>query len=314
MDDAGKDLSIHEMITVYGIDGAKARLPVEDQHLILPASRVLADETQRLNLVYSGFCQTTLPIRSIEDTTWRRAGASVTMLIESGLEEDGQTHVGLPYGSMARMILIYLQTQAKQNGSPVVEIGGSMHQWLQAMGASTSGQAYREAKNQARRISACSLTFFLHRPEEGAVIRHNGAFVENAIQFAPDGDPRQRSLWQDTVTLHPQFYQSLMRHPVPLQEAAIRNLAAKPMALDIYMWLAWRLHVLDEPVPISWPAVYGQFGGGYKRLAHFRPRFSDALRDALGSYPGAKVECSEKGIVLHPSRSPVEPRLIAVRR
>jgi hypothetical protein len=77
------------------------------------------------------------------------------------------------------------------------------------------------------------------------------------------------------------------------------------MSLDIYVWLAWRLHTLTKATPISWSAIDARFGTGFRELRHFRPRFIDALAAALAAYPEARVDLSDAGIVLHSSRPPV---------
>lgn len=302
---------IHQLILIHGRDTARQMVDPADRYLVDSAARVMEDEQQRLNLIYSGFSQTSLPLRTPKETVWRREGGAVTLLIESGLEEDGETPVGLPAGPKARIILIYLQTKAKQTNSRRVELGGSMAQWLGRMGVPTGGAAYNEVRRQARRISACKLTFFLHGQKDGqkTLHRHNGRFVQDEILMSAT-DERQMPLWTEEVFLDEAFFKSLMEHPVPLQEAAVRELASKPMALDIYLWLAWRLHVLEKPLDLSWPALYGQFGGGTSQLKHFKPEFAKNLAMALAVYPGAKVELGQEGAKLHPSYSPVEPRLI----
>jgi len=92
---------------------------------------------------------------------------------------------------------------------------------------------------------------------------------------------------------------------VPLQEAVIRELRDRSMSLDLYVWLAWRLHQLGRETPISWPALAAQFGAGFKEVRHFQPRFTEALAAALAAYPEARVAVGEVGIVLHPSRPPI---------
>jgi hypothetical protein len=92
---------------------------------------------------------------------------------------------------------------------------------------------------------------------------------------------------------------------VPLLETAIRQLRDRSMSLDIYVWLAWRCHQLGKPTPISWPAVYSQFGAGFKAIKHFKPSFLDALAAATAAYPEARVQVEEEGIILHPARPPV---------
>ena len=85
------------------------------------------------------------------------------------------------------------------------------------------------------------------------------------------------------------------------------------MPLDLYLWLAYRLHVLEAPTRISWQALHRQFGACTKQLKHFKPRFHRDIRLALAVYPEARVELADVGLVLHPSPPPVlpRPRLVA---
>ena len=59
------------------------------------------------------------------------------------------------------------------------------------------------------------------------------------------------------------FFEQLKRHPVPVEEAAIRAVNNNSMALDLYAWLAYRLHSLSGPRPITWRALNEQFGQGF---------------------------------------------------
>jgi hypothetical protein len=121
----------------------------------------------------------------------------------------------------------------------------------------------------------------------------------------------QGSLWEDRVVLDEVFWKALRDHPVPVLEAAIRQLRDRSMSLDIYVWLAWRCHQLSKPTAISWPAVHAQFGAGFKALKHFKPSFLEALGAATAAYPKARVDVGDVGITLHPARPPVA-RLTAV--
>ena len=157
-------------------------------------------------------------------------------------------------------------------------------------------------REQAARISACSLKFFWE--DERADGWAAGRIVNSGLSFTDIGGS-QGSLWEDRVILDETFFKALKDHPVPLLEAAIRELRDRSMSLDIYVWLAWRLHSLAKSTPISWSAIHHQFGSGYAKLFHFKPGFMDSLAAALAAYPEAHVEVEEGGIVLHPSRPPV---------
>jgi hypothetical protein len=107
------------------------------------------------------------------------------------------------------------------------------------------------------------------------------------------------------VRLSASFYEQLRRHPVPIWEPALGHIANQSMAIDVYIWLSYRLHCLRQPTPITWAALHGQFGAGFKNLAQFKPHFTQAVNMALMVYPDARVDIQKVGLVLHPSRPPV---------
>ena len=72
---------------------------------------------------------TSLPHKRIEEALWRRDGHRTTLLVESGRHRNGEL-LGVPYGSIARLILLYLQTEAVRTNSPEVELGRSMKSWM----------------------------------------------------------------------------------------------------------------------------------------------------------------------------------------
>ena len=109
----------------------------------------------------------------------------------------------------------------------------------------------------------------------------------------------------ETAKLSEMFFDQLKRHAVPIDEAAVRQIANNSMALDVYCWLAYRLHSLPGPTPVSWAALYAQFGQGYARRDHFRGKFKETLELAMSVYPGADVTEAERGLLLKPSRPPV---------
>ncbi|MDQ2744818.1 MAG: replication protein RepA [Chloroflexota bacterium] len=208
------------------------------------------------------------------------------------------------------MILLYLQTQAVRTGSREVELGRSMRAWLERMGIAWGGETARALREQAARISACSLKFFWDDDDQEGWAA--ARIVNSGLRFHSMGEDGQSSLWEDRVVLDEVFYKALRDHPVPLKETAIRELRDRSMSLDLYVWMAWRLHTLSKATPISWAAIHAQFGSGFQAVRHFRPRFVEALGAAVAAYPEARVDIEDAGIILHPSRPPVA-RLAAAK-
>ena len=297
---------VHQLILRHGVDGARAMAGnAAERHAINAAALMLSEEASRLGITHAGFAMTSLPHKRIGEGFWKREGHRTTLLVESGRDRQGH-FVGVPYGSIARLILLYLQTEATRTGSPEVELGRSMKSWMGRMSLTTGGRTYQLVAEQARRISACRLTFFTDR-ENGGEGRHNGAFVQDAISLAGVADDQQPTLWQDRVRLDDGFWRSLRDHPVPVREDAIKAIGSRSMAIDVYIWLAYRLHSLTKPTAVGWAALHGQFGAGFRLARQIKPTFLEALGLALAVYPEAGVGVEKDGIVLHPS-PPAVPR------
>lgn len=305
MEDSGGAHEIHRLVLVHGRERARELVGPKARPLVDIAAEVMADETQRIGISYTGFCLTALPHKRLaDDLPWEKKGHNVTLLVEPGrLRTSGRTRLyGVPYGARARMILLYLQTQAIRTGSREVALGKSMREWMERMGLSVGGETANALREQAARISACSLKFFWTDGKSEGFER--GAIVRSGLRFHAE-DATQGLLWEDRVILDEAFYAALRDHPVPLLEAAIRQLRDRSMSLDIYVWLAWRLHTLPKATPITWRAIHAQFGTGFRAIRQFKPRFTEALAAAIAAYPDARVAVEDSGIILNPARPPI---------
>jgi hypothetical protein len=295
----GAMASIHRLIVQQGVEEARRQaLTKHERQVVEAAYQVLSEEADKLGFTYSGFALTCLPHKPQPDTIWRREGHNLTMLLQAGVDRSGST-LGVPYGSYARFILLFLQSQAVKTGSREIDLGRSMRVWLGNMGLSIGGTTYRMVGEQARRISGCTLTFYADR--DNREVMRRGGFVDGSITMA-DVKTDQPSLWQDKVLLNEEFYRALRDHPVPLSEAALRAIGPRSMVIDIYIWLAYRLHALKADVAVTWPSIYAQFGAGYGRMRDFRTGFLGGLELACAVYPEARISVDEKGVVLRPSR------------
>ena len=307
--------TIHELILSHGRTEARQMVEPDDRRLVDLAATVMGAEPS-ISVTYSGFCLTSLPhTRLADDQRWEKVGLRVRLIVEPGVLPSGQatTRVyGVPFGSRARLILLYLQTQALRGDTPEVELGASMRDWMRRMGVPVGGRSYQDVRDQANRISACNLTF-IWDTDRGARFDKD-TIVKGGIQLYECDDDSQPRLWVDTVRLSDTFFRALRKHPVPVSEPAIREIANQSHALDAYIWLAYRLHILERPTSVTWAALHAQFGAAYKHVRHFKPRFYETLKTALAVYPEAAVDISDVGIVMHPSPPPIPERRLVVGR
>jgi hypothetical protein len=127
----------------------------------------------------------------------------------------------------------------------------------------------------------------------GHAITVNSGIVKKFDLWMPKDD-RQRVLWPSTITLSLDYFNDLIEHAVPVNETHIAALSHSALALDIYNWLAQRLHRIPVQTPqaVSWLSLREQFGQGYdpERTDNFRRAFRTALGEVLAVYSAAHVE------------------------
>jgi Plasmid encoded RepA protein len=315
-DRIGGPVQSHRMGAVHDIIEAKGKHAAllafeEERRAVEAAASYMADEDNGIGFLYSGLCQAALPHKRLGDTTsWQIKSDHVTLIVDPGSRPgngDTPEPVGVPYGSRARLIMLYLQSEALRTKSREVTLGRSMSEWLRRMGVPIGGKSMLMIRDQAERISRCRLSFNVSG-SRGLQIRQQ-TIVDDAI-FLDTSSGAQGSLFLETARLSERFFEELQRHPVPLEEAAVRAINNNSMALDLYAWLAYRLHALRGPTPVSWSALKGQFGAGFRARHHFESSFTENLRLALAVYRDARVDVTERGVTLLPSRPPVPHRAL----
>lgn len=300
---------VHQLLLEFGKEAALKA--TGERAVVEAAAGYLAAEDAEIGFIYSGWAQAALPHRRLaDDAVWSIKTERLGLLVQPGLRmvPDGpEVPIGVPYGSRARLILLYLQSEALRTGSRRIELGRSLRVWLGRLGIPIGGKSMREVRDQAERISFCRLSFQVFQGSRTGLV--NQLILDEAM-FDMDGRGEGGARFIEEAVLAESFYAQLKRHPVPVAEAAVRQLANNSLTLDVYCWLAYRLHVLHEPTPVSWRALHAQFGQGVGRLDNFRRYFRRILALALAVYPDAKVEDGEAGVTLYPSRPPVSKQAL----
>jgi hypothetical protein len=308
--------NIHNLVLIHGREGAKKIVPPEDKRLVDIAAEFLGEDKNSISYMYSGFAMTTLPHKQLpDDMVWERKNGPLSLLVEPGMIYDQGTAVkyGVPYGSRARLIMFYLQTEAIRRRTRVIHLGNSMTDWMGRMGINPGGSNFAAVKDQTSRLSACRLTVGFVAPDgKHGFTREN--IVSAMINPPPlEGDARQGRLWEETAELSIGFYEALLAHPVPCEERAIKFIQNSSTAIDVYIWLCYRLHALTKPALISWEKMRDQFGPHYKDARKFKYNFvRTILKEVTAVYPEANVEAGESGFRLKPSPAPVPYKPVQV--
>jgi hypothetical protein len=263
------------------------------------------------------FCQTVLPYRDPgpEVRIWEREQGNVSLSIEAGRAKNPQGQfvpVGLPFGTAARLILCHLNTEALRTGSPVIEIEGSMTAFIARLqGFSPNGAQIRKFKDQLIRLSASIIR--LVAVQEKSAVQINTQIV-SAFDLWIERFEGERFLFQKKIQLGMEYFANLQEHAIPLDERAVAALAHSAMGLDVYCWLAQRLHRVDQKRGqfVPWAALHQQFGQGYEQIRQFRAAFLQVLKVVKTQYPAARFGTDKGGMMLGNSPPPVQRPAVLV--
>ena len=213
---------------------------------------------------------------------------------------------GLPYGVPARLLTIYVASEAIRTKAPEIFLGTSVHDFLRRLDVPiTRGDrgSLRVYANQLLKLIHCTLTIDENIRDASG---RNGLHIRQAL-FAEEArlwwDDAERGVGQgSSLVLSGALFHSILDRSAPLSTKAIKQLRKSPMDLDVYAWLVHRLFHLRSPSTVSWQQLSDQFGHGYAELRRFRRFFIDSLKRVQLVYPEAKLKVADNGVVLLPSR------------
>jgi len=289
------------------------------KRLIGAATEIRQADPGELTFMHTVMTQCALPAAKpqADMLTWERRQGRTALLIEAGKVSHPTTgewqQLGLPYGPKARLLLMHFNSEALRHGSPVIPVEDTMTAFFRRlMGDKT--QDGRQANMLKAQLSALAAATFRMRVAYDDHSVQVDAKVVSKFELWLNREDSQRVLWPTTLRLSLDYYESLTRYAVPLDERAVAVLAHSAMALDMYCWLAQRLHRISPSKPqfVPWTALQEQFGQHYARIRDFRRDFLALLHQVQVAYPDAVFDADRKGMSLWQSPPPVRKRLVAL--
>jgi Plasmid encoded RepA protein len=202
-----------------------------------------------------------------------------------------------------------------------------MTAFIKRIGLATDGRNIKGVKEQLKRLASTSITIGLRGGyDENSLMREKSNIIKGINLWFPK-DPNQKVLWKSTVRLSDDYFNTLVKHAVPLDERVIAAIKHNSLALDTYAWLAQRTFRIEagKTAFIPWVSLWEQFGQGYSEIRMFRRAFRDALRlvQTCHRFNVTEVEGREPttaaGLSLEFSQSPIisinrNPKVLAAAK
>lgn len=250
-------------------------------------------------------CQVGLPRAKVEGREFMRQSGAAWVNVQAGYLDEGKGPVlqPIPYGVMPRLGLAWVSTFAVRNKEREIPLGDSAAEFLRLMGMESDGRRYATLRKQMHALAAARLQLgFKGRTYNGQPVQQFDAWVSNK-------DTQQRAIWPGVMVLSEDYFGSLIESAVPLDNRALHALKGSALALDVYAWLAHRLHRIEgRSVILHWKALREQFAQEYRGKdpdKDFKREFLPALKKVLAVYPQAKVLRVTGGVRLIGSPPPI---------
>ena len=262
-----------------------------------------AKEAGALGFMARALVQATMPHSKPTESFFERTNGAFTLTMMA------PPKVGLPYGTIPRLLMAWLTTEAVCWHSRDLILGDSLSDFMRQLGMVPTGGRWgtiTRLREQTRRLFTCSVSCLYEDQQRQAGIGFT--VTDSHILWWDPKSPEQADLFDSMVRLSERFYEEIIRRPVPIDLRALRSLSKSPLSIDIYVWLTYRMSYLRRETMIPWPALQLQFGANYHLTRQFKAAFLEHLRKVIREYPEAKVEALDLGLRLLPSPTHV-PRI-----
>ncbi|WP_404478942.1 replication protein RepA [Novosphingobium sp. BL-52-GroH] len=318
----------------------RALAETEDAQRIFDAVHFVMEEESLPNFMHSALCAMSLPVKAPKDQSApviRRDG-NISLIIQpmerqEPIGPDGEfvaVNKGVPYGRHARLIMIYIMTEAVRTRTREIYLGSSFSSWLRRMGITNTSSGGKRGtrtsvQDQIDRILNCQWTIRWDdsvpasskgKKWQTAPAQQARAFAVNDMRIVNQyaGLRTGEGTFVSHFVLSEEFYGELLKHSVPFNERAIVALKDSATKLDLYTWLAYRLPRIPQgtEVRLSWADLAKHLGNQSNTMTKFRQSVRAAWEEVSGVYQQARhsVDVSDLIIRLRHAEKPTKGMLL----
>lgn len=271
--------------------------------------------------------QATLPHKNPGDVpAWSRNNGNLTLGIQPGWDFKKNKSVGYPYGTLPRLLLFWITTEALKTGSPRLEFGNSLSAFMRELGLNPGNGGSGAKRSDARRLRdqmdrlfRAKISFEQSQDTNG---RTGTAWMKmdvasKGIFWWDEKQPDQPALFESWVQLGEDFFKAITAAPVPVDMRALRALKRSPLALDLYAWAtytAFQTQKKDQSRFVSWELLHGQLGAEYADAKDFAKYARAALRKVQAVYPDLGLDFEKGGVRVLPCNPAITVKAKSVKR
>lgn len=278
----------------------------------LEIQELSAEEADSLSFMAKILVQATLPHRNPGNVAaWGRQNGNFSLTIQPGIHwvEGQPRNIGLPYGSIPRLLMAWITTEATRTKERKIIFGDTLSEFMRELGLIPSGGRWgsiTRMKEQMSRLFSARLVYQYDSHQCHAA--KETPLTKERLLWWDEKQPSQGNLFKSYIVLDQDFFAEIVKNPVPLDMRALRELKQSPLALDLYTWLTYRMSYLKEETSIPWSALQVQFGSDYNRADNFRSKAKESIKKICHLYPELNIDEQRGRLVLQPSPTHVKKR------
>ena len=168
----------------------------------------------------------------------------------------------LPFGNFPRLLMAWVSTEAVRTQSRLLVLGSSLSDFMRTLGiyhnSGGRGGVQTRLRNQMDRLFNAHVSL-IYKDERGKATVNTVIARRSEFWWNPKR-PDESTLWESKIELSEDFFNEIIRHPVPLDMNTLKALKRSSLGLDLYLWLTYRIFTLKSPQRLTWRQLYRQFG------------------------------------------------------
>jgi hypothetical protein len=219
--------------------------------------------------------QACFPYRRIATNEFSRVANNFRLTIMA------PSDVGLPFGVLPRLMFMWMTREAMFKKSRQLELGRSLTEFMMQLNLQLTGGktgTITRLRDQMKRMASSTLSVTYDNGRSWS-LRQVGMIEEAEFWWEEKsgaGKSDQPGLWSSTILLSEPFFKEITTRPVPFDMRVVQVIRQKtqsPLALDLYLWLNYRMKYLSRPTDIPWTKLQLQFGANYADTRQGRHEF-----------------------------------------
>ena len=239
----------------------------------------------------------------------RRNGPWAMVMIAGGTE--GR----LPYGTLPRLVLAWICTEAVRTQSRRLTLGRSLSEFMRKLDLNPSSGGAKSDRgrlhNQLERLLRATVELN-YSGEKGTHWVGDRITNESHLWWDPRR-PDEPVLWESSIELGEKFFKEIIGRPIPIDMNVLKAMKRSALGLDLYLWLTCKLYKLKVPWAIEWRKLYAQFApnptaGDRFAINGLRKDVLRELKKLKAAWPELDYRTPKGRLELRPTRPLIDPR------